>query len=321
MIGMIGSGSWATAAVKILLEKPSQKVVWWVHSDAVCRGLSRSGRNPNHLSAMRLDKARIQPTTLLTDVLQSCSMVVLAVPSAYLVATMEGAPSEMWKGKKVVSLVKGYVPETNCGVSDYLNGYKGIPYEDICVVSGPSHAEEVAANLTTFLNVASHSKPLSCEVADLFRCQYIHPIVVEDVHALELCGMSKNVYAVGAGMASALGNGDNLIAVLASAAAREMYSLIGHSEIGFHLLGDLMVTCFSRHSRNRALGEAIVAGQSCQEYFRRTGMVAEGYYSSLVMHNMKKCAPTPIADHIYRVLYENADPEAVMKELIDNLFQ
>ena len=284
------------------------------------RSIHRRGRNPHHLSALQLDAARLCVSSDLGTVVGGSDLLILSVPSAYLADTLSSIPVHAWEGKMIASAVKGYVPESGTSVSNYLMQNLHIPCDHICVVSGPSHAEEVAMGQATFLNVASSSAPLAEKVAAQLRCSYIHTTVVKDMRSLELCGMSKNVYAIGAGMASALGNGDNLTAVLAAAATEEMHNLVGKSDIGFRLLGDLMVTCFSRHSRNRALGEAVVAGMSPEEHFRRTGMVAEGYFSAKVMHFMDKPVPTPIAESVYQVLYNNADPEKELQQLIDNVF-
>lgn len=320
MIGMIGGGSWATALIKILLEKSGDRVEWWVRSPEVARGIERRGRNPHHLSALKLDASRLDVSTDLAQVVGNCDLLFLSVPSAYLAPTLATLPTTAWEGKRIASAVKGFVPESNSSVSDYLIGTLHIPSQNICVVSGPSHAEEVAVGQDTFLNVASTNPSLAEEVAGRLQCSYIHTTVVDDVRSLELCGMAKNVYAVAAGMATALGGGDNLTAMLTAAATHEMISLIGCSHIAYRLLGDLMVTCFSHHSRNRALGEAVVAGISPDEHFRRTGMVAEGYFSARVLHLMQKNADTPIADSVYRVLHEGTDPDKELRNLIDNVF-
>lgn len=320
MIGVIGSGSWATALVKILLEKDDRELNWWVRSTEVEHGLKACGRNPHHLAALQLDASRLHPTTDLSATVAQSDLLLLAVPSAYFAATLEVLPPDAFEKHSIASAVKGYVRETECSVSQYMLRRWGVEPGRMCVVSGPSHAEEVAAGQCTFLDIASTNPALAAEVAEALRCPYVHTAVSNDIDGLELCGLGKNVYAICAGMATALGHGDNLCAVLTAAAARELQSLIGSTTPTFPLLGDLMVTCFSNHSRNRALGQAVVAGIAPDELFRRTGMVAEGYYSARAMHNMPKPAPTPIAEAVYRVLYLGSNPRTEMQQLIDNVF-
>ena len=320
MIGVIGSGSWGTAIVKILLEKENREINWWVRSKEVEQSLKKWGRNSHHLSGLHFDKTRIHPSSNITETVSGSDLLIVAVPSAYIASCLEGLDRHAFDQHSIASAVKGYVPETGCSVSQYMQSVWGVKPDRMCVVSGPSHAEEVAAGQCTFLDVASSNTDLATRVADALRCSYVHCSTGSDVATLELCGLGKNVYAIGAGIASALGHGDNLCAVLTAAAAHELQNLTGCITPTFPLLGDLVVTCFSQHSRNRALGQAVVSGIAPEEHFRRTGMVAEGYYSALAMHNMAKNAPTPIAEAIYRILYQCSDPKTEMQYLIDNIF-
>lgn len=316
---MIGGGSWATALCKVLLEDRSRSIAWWVRSDEVAAALARRGRNPHHLSGLRFDPSRLAVSTRLSEVVERCDLLVLAVPSAYLGEVLQQAEPSLWAGRRVASAVKGFIPSEGCSVSQYVERHLLLPPEAVCIISGPSHAEEVAAGKTTFLDIASSHRPLADEVAAALACSYIHTVVSDDVKSLELCGLAKNVYAICSGMLAAMGGGDNLTAVLTSAAAHELHGMIGIPRPVFPFLGDLMVTCFSRHSRNRALGEAVMQGISPQEHFRRTGMVAEGWTSSKVLYGLDKTAPTPIADAVYRVLYLDADPTDEMQHLIDHV--
>ena len=318
MIAVIGSGSWATAIVKILLEDEHLTLNWWVRDSEVRDSLATTGRNPRHLTALQLDTTRIHVSTDLAATVASSDLLILAVPSVYLADTLALLSTEAYLGKRFVSAVKGYIPQCRLSVSQYLEQRLSVAPENSCVVSGPSHAEEVAEGKETFLTVASASSQLANSVASLLSCNYIHTSVSTDVTAIELCGMAKNVYAVAAGMAVGLGYGDNLVAVLTTAAAHELQGLIPVTTMAFRLLSDLIVTCFSCHSRNRALGIAVAQGVSPEEHFRSTGMVAEGYYSAAVMHDLAT-DHTPIADAVYGILYQGADPRTCIKHLIDNI--
>lgn len=316
---MIGGGSWATAIVKILLEDKSRQLNWWVRSEEVRDGLATTGHNPHHLTAVALDTKRLNVSIDLAAVVSASDTLVLAVPSVYLAETLAILPTDAYRGKRFVSAIKGFVPQQRQSVSQYLGATLPVGADNISVVSGPSHAEEVAEGKTTFLTVASHNRQLADEVASSLRCKYIHTSVSDEVDTLELCGLAKNVYAVAAGLATGLGYGDNLVAVLTTAAAHELQGILPETTLAFRLLGDLIVTCFSRHSRNRALGEAVAQGLRPADHFRNTGMVAEGYYSAAVMHNMATAYPSPIAEAVYSILYEDADPRKSIEYLIDNV--
>ncbi|MBR4738764.1 MAG: NAD(P)-binding domain-containing protein [Bacteroidales bacterium] len=319
MIAMIGSGSWATALVKILLENRSHHLRWWMRDGEVRDSLATTGRNPRHLTDLQLDASRFHVSTDLSSVVATSDTLVLAVPSVFLANTLATLPATALHGKHIVSAVKGYLPGYRKSVSEYLQEQLQVPADNICVVSGPSHAEEVAEGKATFLTVASSNRQLATNAAAMLGCGYIHASVSDEVHTIELCGLTKNVYAVAAGIADGLGYGDNLVAVLTTAAAHEIQGIIPETALTFRLLSDLIVTCFSRHSRNRALGVAVAHGVSPGQYFRDTGMVAEGYYSADAMHFMSHPCPTPIADAVYDILYRGADPATCFSYLIDNV--
>ena len=316
---MLGSGSWATAIVKILLEEQHRTLRWWVRSPEVCNSLQTTGRNPRHLTALQLDSCRLTVSTDLAATVADSDLLVLAVPSVYVRDLLLQLPPDAYRGKRIVSAVKGYIRGCEMSITQFLEQELHIPSDNIGVVSGPSHAEEVAEERPTFLTVASHNRQLADEVASLLRCRYIHTSVSDEVNTIELCGLTKNVYAVAAGLAAGVGYGDNLVAVLTTAAAHELQGLLPETTLAFRLLSDLIVTCFSRHSRNRALGEAVSHGISPEEHFRTTGMVAEGYYSARAMHQMTTPCPTPIAEAVYRVLYLDAEPKKEIDYLIDNV--
>ena len=317
MIGVIGSGSWATAIVKILLENKGRRVNWWVRRAEICDSLQHNGRNPHHLKEVILDKERLHVSTDLAAIVAASDMLVVAVPSVYVASVLTQLNPEAYRGKRLVSVVKGFVTEEQTSISQYIEQRLQLPADNICVVSGPSHAEEVAAGQPTFLTIASSNPRLADEMSEALRCSYIHTWVSDDVRGLELCGLTKNVYAVAAGMAAGIGYGDNLIAVLTAAAADELKALVDGTSMSRCLFSDLMVTCFSRHSRNRRLGEAVAHGTTPADHFATTDMVAEGYYSADILHAMAKPSSTPIADAVYRVLYCGTNP----KEELDMLIQ
>lgn len=328
---MIGSGSWATALVKILLERAEREVNWWVRSETTRDKIVCEGHNPRHLPEARLDASRLHISTNLGMVIGNSTHVLLAIPSAYVHQVLSTLPTDIFKDKKLISAIKGSVPDSMTSVSTYLQRRFGVSREDICVVSGPSHAEEVCHEMPTFLTLASANIGLANEVSDMLRCRYLHTRTTTDIDGVELCGLVKNIYAIAAGICQGLHYGDNLNAVLTAAAMREMHNLLDQNKpcpnrniYDSYYMGDLVVTCWSRHSRNRALGEAVAKSEKPADVFARTGSVAEGYYSVKALHqiaselNLQQVVP--IAEAVYSILYDGADPKATMETLIATVF-
>lgn len=330
MIGVIGSGTWATAIVKILLEQEGRKVNWWVRNNAVREGLQRDGRNPKYLPNVQLDASRLNISDNIAQIVAESKYLFLVIPSAYVASTLEQLPPIAYKGKKFISAIKGVIPDKRVSVSVYLENMLKVKRNDICVISGPTHAEEASRCMPTFLTMASNSPTLAIEVEQMMHCDYLHTTHTTDIWFLERVGLLKNIYAICAGICQGLGYGDNLNAVMVSAAARELNRLtksLSPSAVNFFencYLGDLMVTCWSKHSRNRRLGEAIAQGKRLEDIFTEMGMVAEGYYSAKNFHEIGmmtgKLDGMPISEAVYRILYENADPKEEINSLIDNAF-
>ena len=328
---MIGSGSWATAIVKILLEREGREVNWWVRGEETRDKIIAEGYNPRHLPDARLDATRLHVSTDLQAVIKDSTYLLLAIPSAYLHEVLKTLPRDVFHGKKIVSAIKGTIPDCCLSVSSYLREYFGVSRDAICVVSGPSHAEEVCREMPTFLTFASSNIVLADEMACMLRCSYLHTATTTDIDGVERCGLCKNIYAIAAGLCQGLDYGDNLNAVLTAAAMREMHNLLDHSLpcpdrniYDNYYMGDLVVTCWSRHSRNRALGEAVARGERPADVFARTGSVAEGYYSVKNLHQLVGeygiQHVVPIAEAVYNILYNGADPDSTVKQLIDTVF-
>ena len=331
MIAVIGSGSWATAIVKILQENSPQRVNWWARSRDVAEGIASTGHNPRHLSNVELNPAALCVSDDLRAVVEASDTLLLAVPSAYIDSVLSQLPKEALRGHRIVSAVKGTLPDCCMSVSQYIEKQFNVPPDDICVVSGPSHAEEVAHCMPTYLTAASRNEALARDVAGRLCCSYIFTSVSTDIDGVERCGLAKNIYAIAAGICRGLGYGDNLNAVLTAAAIREMNDLLKHNLpfpgrniLDNCYLGDLTVTCWSLHSRNRALGEAVARGEKPETVFAHTGSIAEGYYSVRNLHRIAKShgmtGRIPVAEAVYRILYHNADPRQEMQHLIETVF-
>ena len=330
MIGVIGGGSWATAIVKILLENSKKHINWWVRRKEACDAIMHSNRNPHHLTDVQFQPGLIHADTDLSGVVGQSSHLILAIPSAYLHTTLSQLSPDALKGKKIVSAIKGVIPECCMGVSYYLERHYGVKREDICIVSGPSHAEEVSRGMPTFLTFASSNEALAREMEQEMQCPFVHTSATCDTEGVEGCGLGKNIYAIAAGICQGLGYGDNFNAVLTAAAARELQRLIDlvHPYPGRDFnapcyLGDLLVTCWSRHSRNRALGEAVGKGASPAEVLAHSAHVAEGYYSAKSLHLIASQRGldgiVPIAEAVYRILHEASDPKKEIAHLIKDV--
>ena len=325
MIGIIGSGSWATAIVKILLEEPTREVGWWVRRDEVREALARDHRNPHHISSTVLDMSRVHLTGDLAALVRDCSHLVLAIPSAHIASVLSLLPREAYEGKFFISAIKGAVPELATSVSMYLESQLGVPAENVCVISGPTHAEEVSQGRPTFLAVASRNAALSAEVEAMMTCDYMHTVQTDDVVGVELAGLMKNIYSIGAGLCQGVGYGDNMTAVYVTAAYGELQIVAHnlapnqHHDMALYCyLGDLMVTCWSEHSRNRRLGYLLGKGMPIEQVFKEIGVVPEGYYSARIVHQYTEAlrAQLPLAEAVYRVLYEGSTAENEMERVV-----
>lgn len=325
MIGVIGSGSWATAIIKVLLEERQREVCWWVRRDEVREAIARNHRNPSHLSDVVLDTSRIVLSGDLADVVRRCSHLILVIPSAHIASVLDTLPPAAYVGKRFVSAIKGAVPEYSTSVSMYLQTRLGVPAADVCVVSGPTHAEEVVRELPAFLAVASSNMALAEEVRTMLNCSYMRTVTTEDIVAVEIAGLMKNVYAIGAGLCQGVGYGDNLTAVYVTAAYAEMLSMARsvtpgqrHDMALYCYLGDLMVTCWSEHSRNRRLGYLLGKSHPIDWIFNELGTVPEGYYSAAIVHQYHEAlqGTLPLAEAVYRVLYEGSRAQVEMERVI-----
>lgn len=327
MIAVLGSGSWASAIASILLEHPDQKINWWIREPEIIEGMKENGRNPLYLSSVEYDVSRINFYSEIKSVIRDSSDLLFVFPSAFVARTLEGLTSADFEGKKVHSAIKGLVPSTAQIITDYLHDNFCVSYGDMTVISGPSHAEEVAQEKLTYLTVASKNADLAAKAAEFIRCRYVHTVLSEDVQGIEYAAVMKNIYAVAAGICRGLGYGDNLLAVLVSNAMQEMDTFINSLHPmdsrqleRFSYLGDLLVTAYSQHSRNRTFGTMIGMGYSVRGAQLEMKMIAEGYYSVKSIEKIRKRnkIELPIVEAVYKILYEDATPRREMKKIVEN---
>ncbi len=343
-VAVIGSGSWATALAKVLTDN-GHAIYWWVRDASIIEGFKRKRHNPRHLTSTRFPVDRITFSTDLNHVLQSTDWVLIAVPAAYLEAALCKTDPTAWHGKKVISAVKGLFPGSNLLLNDYLLAHAGLPLTDYFALLGPSHAEEVAAEKLSYLTFSGVDTSTAEQIASYFSNDYINTLVNDDILGVQYAAVLKNVYALGAGIANGLDYGDNFLSVLIANAADEMagflkklgayHIVVGEQEsedpvthrmmpnyAASVYLGDLLVTCYSLHSRNRRLGGLIGKGYSIEAAKGEMNMVAEGLPASNCIQQVNASrvkADMPIAEAVYRICWGNADPRETFKVLESQL--
>ena len=325
-VGVIGSGSWATALVKVLLNR-GEPVNWWVREQGIADHLGKFGHNPQYLGSVAFDPAQIRVSTDLNRVLKTSDILLFCLPAAFIHQSLKAAPVGLIRGKPLISAIKGMVPEYHMVIADYLVEQFGIDLKDFAVVSGPSHAEEVAREKLTYLTVASRNAKLVETVSELIDCRYIKTIPSDDIYGTEYAPVLKNILAIASGICSGLGYGDNFQAVLISNAIREIKRFLdvvhpGEREINNSVyLGDLLVTAYSQFSRNRTFGTMIGKGYSVKFAQFEMNMVAEGYYAAKSIYELNKRyrVEMPILDAVYNILYEDKSPVTEIGKLSEKL--
>lgn len=325
---VMGSGSWATALVKIFTENNKRIIIdWWVRNEEVAKSINETGRNPNYLRGVVLNNAQINAGTDLNFFLLRNQIVVLVVPSAYVNDAFQNSEIENWRNKNVISAVKGVEPETLKVVGKYLQDEWGITEQDFGVITGPCHAEEVAQEQLSYLTFASTNPQLRKDFIKVMEGDFIQVKESEDIYGTEVAAVLKNIYAIAAGIFHSLGYGDNFLSVLISNAIKEMETFMNtHYPAPRQIndsayLGDLLVTAYSLHSRNRTLGAMLGKGYSVNHALMEMKMVAEGYYAAKSMYtlNREKDIKMPISDFVYKILYEEASPKKLAKTLVNEL--
>jgi glycerol-3-phosphate dehydrogenase (NAD(P)+) len=325
-IAVIGGGSWATALVKILCNNmPS--IGWWMRNEEAVHYIQKFRRNPNYLQSVEFDLSKINVSSNLEAIIGEASTIIIAAPSAFLVKIFENFPKEMLQDKVVFSAVKGIIPEYNAIPARFIHKTFGTPYDNIGIICGPCHAEEVALERLSYLTIACQGEKNAFNMAKLLRCRYIKTTVSDDLFGTEFSAVLKNIYALASGICSGLGYGDNFQAVLISNAIQEIENFIDeinpiHRDVkSSAYLGDLLVTAYSKFSRNRTFGFMIGKGYSVKTAQLEMDMIAEGYYATkcLMEINKKFQVELPIVQAVHNILYEKISPVIEMRILADRL--
>jgi glycerol-3-phosphate dehydrogenase (NAD(P)+) len=326
VIGIVGSGSWATALAKLFLNN-CQKINWFIRSNADIAYFKEYKNNPKYLSSVDFNVSKINFTDSLIQCVQNSDYIVLTVPSAFLNSTFRSLVPADLKDKVIFSAIKGIVPEHNLIVGEYLNKIYEVPLQNIGVITGPCHAEEVAMEKLSYLTIASQNTNNAKTVSELLNCRYLKSTVSDDIYGTEYSAVLKNVIAVAGGICHGLGYGDNFLAVLVSNAIQEIKRFvdavhpIDRDIKASAYLGDLLVTAYSQFSRNRTFGTMVGKGYSVKNAQMEMNMVAEGYYAVKCVYeiNKKYKVNMPITKAVYEIIYQNKDAKKEMASLSDLL--
>lgn len=320
-VAIIGSGSWATALAKIVMHNATD-INWYIRKQETIDEFVEIRRNPNHLEWAYFDVSRIHFSADINAVIEQSDLLVLAVPSPYLKQSLNDIKVDM-SNKMVISAVKGMIPDENLLVTEYMHQYFHVPKENLGVIAGPCHAEEIALERLSYLTVGCKDMQKAIEWSKLFDTPYVRTTPSNDVEGLEYASVMKNIYAIAAGICKSLHYGDNFQAVLLTNAMHEMIRFtkakadIQRDITDSGYLGDVLVTAYSNFSRNRQFGQMIGMGYSVKAAQTEMEMVAEGYYGTkaIWLANQDVQVDLPIVEAVYQILYNRKSPKNTIKDL------
>ena len=322
-IAVIGGGSWATALVKILSEN-QVKIKWWIRRKADVDFIRKYNHNPSYLTDVAINPRKVKTYNKMSEALNGVEYIILAIPAAFIPATLKDLNKKHFEGKKVVSAIKGMIPEENLLVTDWLTKEFNLPIGQTCVIAGPCHAEEVALEKQSYLTIASPNIEVAKSFANLLNCRFLQANAIADLYGVEYCAVIKNIIAIACGITRGLGFGDNFQAILVSNAMQEIKIFLDEiypkenrdlNNSGY--LGDLLVTAYSQFSRNRTFGNMIGKGYSVKSAQMEMNMIAEGYYAvrSIYLISKQHHLKLPIIDAVYHIVYEKTNPLVEMNTL------
>ena len=323
--GVIGSGSWATALIKILSENVKE-INWYVRNSENIDFIKTNSHNPNYLSSVNLDLSKLKISEDISKVAQNSDVIIIAIPSEYVNSEMKKINIDISE-KIIICALKGLVQETNLLFGKHMNKFFNVAKNNFLVIGGPCHAEEVALEKLSYLTIGSSNIKLCEKISDDFSCKYINVKASDDVVGIEYASMLKNIYALAVGISNGLGYGDNYQSVLMSNSIKEMKRFISkRHKIKRNInnsayLGDLLVTGYSTFSRNRMFGNMIGKGYTVKAAQLEMKMVAEGYIATkkafLLNQDSINKIKTPIIDAVYKILYKKRSARKIFKELSD----
>ncbi|MBR5803522.1 MAG: NAD(P)H-dependent glycerol-3-phosphate dehydrogenase [Bacteroidaceae bacterium] len=324
-IAIMGGGSWATAIAKMVMSHEDETINWYMRRDDRIEEFKRLGHNPAYLTSVRFDVKRINFSSDINKIVRESDILIFVTPSPYLKSHLKKLKTKL-KDKFIITAIKGIVPDENLIVSEYFHKVYDVPEDQIAVLAGPCHAEEVALERLSYLTIGCANRDSAKYLSKKFANHFIKTSVSQDVPGIEFSSVLKNVYAIAAGICSGLKYGDNFQAVLMANAVQEMSRFIEtvhpiERKIDESVyLGDLLVTGYSKFSRNRVFGSMIGKGYSVKSAQLEMEMIAEGYYGTKCIKeiNKKYHVNMPIVDAVYNILYERISPMIEIKLLTDS---
>lgn len=324
-LGIVGGGSWATAIAKILTET-NDHINWFMRNIDTIKAFRSLSHNPRYLCEVEFDLSKITFTDDINRLIGMCDIIIFAIPSAFLKNVTANINVSL-KNKIVVSAIKGLIPEDNLIIAEFFHRYYDVPLEQVVVISGPCHAEEIALERLSYLTFASNDLKIARLVAQTFDCHYVKTSILDDIYGTEYSAVLKNVIAIAAGICHGLRYGDNFQAVLISNAIQEIERFVAavhpiHRDIkSSAYLGDLLVTAYSQFSRNRTFGTMIGKGYSVKSAQMEMLMIAEGYFAvkGIKEINEHYNVHMPITNAVYNILYERISPTMEIRLLTEEL--
>lgn len=324
-VAILGYGSWATAIAKIVMEN-LPTINWFIRKPETIEEFISTGGNPRYLHTVKFDTSRIHFSSDINEIVAESDILILAIPSPYVKLSLNKLRRSL-RSKIIISAVKGMIPDENLIVTDYLHLKYHVPMEQLAVVAGPCHAEEIALDRLSYLTLGCERLETARQLSEIFDTPYVRCSTSEDVVGLEYSSVMKNIYAIAAGMCHGLHYGDNFQAVLMSNAMQEIQRFVAANNniprdvnaSGY--LGDVLVTAYSKFSRNRQFGLMIGMGYSVKAAQIEMEMVAEGYYGTKAIYvaNQRLNVSLPIVQAIYDILYNRQSPTIVIRELTRKL--
>ena len=324
-IAVMGGGSWATALAKLLLAD-NKEIYWYMRRPDRIADFKALGRNPASLSDVKFDIDRIYFSSDINEICTIADTLLLAMPSPYIKEHLKKIIVDI-SGKNLVTAVKGIVPDDNLIVTEYMHKVYGTNLENSIVIGGPCHAEEVALERLSYLTIGCNNIEMASTFADHIKGRNLRTILSTDVTGIEYAAVLKNVYAIAAGVVHGMKNGDNFLANLVSNSIREMRKFVDvvapHDKRDICdsvYLGDLLVTSYSRFSRNHNFGSMIGKGYSVKAAMMEMEMVAEGYYGTKCIHdiNERYGVDMPILNNMFDILYNRLPARVGIERIADS---
>lgn len=324
-IGVLGAGSWGTALVKMLSEN-CDKIFWYSRNDIQIKEIIKTKKNPKYLKDLEIDTDKMSISSDLNFIIDNSDILIIAIPSPYIEKSLNEHKTAL-ANKIIFSGSKGVIPESHLVITEHLHKEYNIPYKNLGILSGPTHAEEIAKGKLSYLTVGSSNDEISKYLSKKLFSPYVHTSLSNDVIGIEYAATLKNIYSILVGISFGLGYGDNFISVLISHCTKEMINFIksidnvkrefSHSAY----IGDLLVTTYSKHSRNRTFGEMIGEGLPVKKAISKMSMIVEGYYATKNAYEISKSKNMnfEIIKVVHEILYNNKNAELELKLLAEKL--